>query len=606
MDDRKELKTLTDKFTANLAYYKDQKNAYNEHSCRIEYIDPLLVLLGWDVPNKKKLAPQYREVIAENYSTETDRPDYSLTLRGVAKLFVEAKKPSVDIFNHNESALQARKYGWNANHKIAVLTNFEYLIIYDTTVVPSESDYCAVARFKFYHYSDYINCFSEIKSLVSRDAVYSGDYDTYFDKHLFSETSQKQQVDILFLDQINRWRISLSNELYLKDTKYQSLDYLNDAVQEFINQIVFLRICEEKNLPMYRKLQETISDPEELNTRLSEMLHVADRRYNSGLFTGDSIVFDLSSSVIVEIVQSLYYPKSPYLFNIIETNLLGKIYEMFLTEQLSKMPDGTIGLAKKKDYSDRSIVTTPTEIVRYIVEQTLSRLCGNKTPQEILKLKIADIACGSGVFLDMAFDYLQNFCIEWYSKYKPSHLIEIGNGFYKLPLEEKKQLLCSCIFGIDIDFHAVEVTKFSLLLKLIENETAPSVVDSSPILSELSTNIFHGNALVGNNELEGDELTTEDMLAVVPFNISEMNLDSLFDAVIGNPPYVSTEDMHTLLPAIEFKAYKDKYDSSYKQFDKYFIFLERAINYVKCDGYIYAILFQTNFIKLMQEKYCGV
>ena len=134
------LKALTDKFATNLAYYKDQKNSYNEHSCRIEYIDPLLVLLGWDVANTKGLAPQYREVIAENYSSETDRPDYSLTLRGVAKLFVEAKKPAVDIFRHHDAALQARKYGWNANHKVAILTNFEYLIIYDTTVVPKDGD----------------------------------------------------------------------------------------------------------------------------------------------------------------------------------------------------------------------------------------------------------------------------------------------------------------------------------------------------------------------------------------------------------------------------------------------------------------------------------
>lgn len=49
-------------------FYKDTKNAYNEYSCRIEYIDRFLKLLGWDVANEKGLAPQYREVVAENYS----------------------------------------------------------------------------------------------------------------------------------------------------------------------------------------------------------------------------------------------------------------------------------------------------------------------------------------------------------------------------------------------------------------------------------------------------------------------------------------------------------------------------------------------------------
>ena len=75
-----DLQILVDRFTTNIEFYKDTRNAYNEHSCRIEYIDPLLKLLGWDVANEKGLAPQYREVTAENYSTRSDRPDYTVTL----------------------------------------------------------------------------------------------------------------------------------------------------------------------------------------------------------------------------------------------------------------------------------------------------------------------------------------------------------------------------------------------------------------------------------------------------------------------------------------------------------------------------------------------
>lgn len=107
MHNIEKLQTLINRFDADLAFYKDNKNAYNEYSCRMEYIDPLLKVLGWDVANTKGLAPQYREVIAENYSTQTDRPDYSLTLRGVTRFFVEAKKPAVDIFRATVPALQA-------------------------------------------------------------------------------------------------------------------------------------------------------------------------------------------------------------------------------------------------------------------------------------------------------------------------------------------------------------------------------------------------------------------------------------------------------------------------------------------------------------------
>ena len=172
------LKQLVHCFDENIKEYKSDK--YNEHSCRDEFINPFLEILGWDVANKKSLAPQFREVIAEYHANRSDRPDYSLTLRGVAKIFVEAKKPYVNISKESAPAIQTRKYGWNANHKVSILTNFEYLIIYDTTTVPNENDNCAVSRYRIYHYSEYIEKLDEISKLISRDAVYGGDFDRYF------------------------------------------------------------------------------------------------------------------------------------------------------------------------------------------------------------------------------------------------------------------------------------------------------------------------------------------------------------------------------------------------------------------------------------------
>lgn len=373
-----DLQNLVDRFQANIEFYKDTKNAYNEHSCRIEYIDRFLKLMGWDVANEKGLAPQYREVVAENYSTRTDRPDYTITLRGVPKFFIEAKKPAVDITRDASPAIQTRKYGWNAKHRLAVLTNFEYLAIYDTCHVAKEGDNCAVARYRLYHYTEYVKKFAEIHSLISRNAVYSGEFDSYLDVNFPASGGSIQQVDTLFLSQINEWRVALSNELYANGGRYVSLEVLNDVVQEFINQIVFLRICEDKNLPLYHKLKDTITDSIQLKDKLEELFPSSDRRYNSGMFSGEDIIFDLSCEVIKDIIAGLYYPQSPYLFNIIEPNLLGKIYEMFLTEQLVLLDDNTVGLGQKKDCQNRSVVTTPTEIVKYMVEKTLSKVCEGK------------------------------------------------------------------------------------------------------------------------------------------------------------------------------------------------------------------------------------
>ena len=155
--DIKKLKNLVIQFQKNRDYYHDAKNAYNEQSCRDEYISPLLECFGWDVQNAAGKDPQYREVRVEKVTRKTDRIDYTLTLNGVDKIFVEAKKPMVDITRDPEPAKQARRYGYNAKHSVAVLTNFEDLMIYDVTYEPKESDDARVALYKPSNYTDYVS-----------------------------------------------------------------------------------------------------------------------------------------------------------------------------------------------------------------------------------------------------------------------------------------------------------------------------------------------------------------------------------------------------------------------------------------------------------------
>ena len=599
-DHLKRLYTLIESFKKNIDYMKAPKNKYNETSCRNEYIDSFLEILGWDVTNKKEKDLQFREVVAEYNLSKKERPDYSLTLSGVPKLFVEAKKPSVDILSDPEPALQARKYGWNAGHKIVVLTNFENLVLYDTTVVPHEGDAPSVARYRVYNYQEYLSKYDDINKLISRESVYSGVFDEYFDSKFSGADHVTESVDMYFLRQVNQWRVALANELYKKGGSYANIDVLNDAVQEFINQIVFLRICEDRNLPLYHSLQENIKDKENLHSELEKMFKAADKRYNSGLFERNKIIFDLDNEIIKKIVEGLYYPQSPYLFNIIAPNMLGKMYEMFLTEELF-ISDGRVTLRKKKDSKNRSIVITPDEIVRYMASKTMKELCIDKAPDQIKQLRIADIACGSGIYLEEIFSQLQEYCVNWYLENDEQHLERGPGGRYKLPLKEKRELLTKCLYGIDVDIHAVEVAKFSLLIKLIEDETFPSVFSSDKILPDLVGNIFYGNSLVDSDMIADIDISESERIEIVPFDWSEMNV-SEFDVIIGNPPYVNTSDMYSLLPLKEVKeVYKKKYDTAYKQFDKYFIFIERALNKLKPKGYLCYIV-PNKFFKIDSGK----
>lgn len=119
---------------------------------------------------------------------------------------------------------------------------------------------------------------------------------------------------------------------------------------------------------------------------------------------------------------------------------------------------------------------------------------------------------------------------------------------------------------------------------MIEEETPASVSECVPILPDLSSNIKNGNALISRDDLGNDDITFELLCEIKPFQWEDINEGRKFDVIIGNPPYVKTEDMHTLESQYEFDIYKKKYKSAYKQFDKYFLFIEKAFDLLKNRG----------------------
>ncbi len=574
IDAKNNLKELINRFKVNYEFYNNSK--YNESECRLEFIDEFLKDFGWDVQNSNGKSPNLKEVVVESYEQELGKPDYTMTFNGISTFFVEAKKPAVNILDNSDCSFQTRRYGWSAKHRISILTNFKELLIYDCSDMPKSNDPTSKNLIAKYNYLEYFDKYDEIYELISKEIVYNGKFEEKFK----SFSAIGQTIDEMFLKQINDWRVQLGQELF--NIKGGNIEDINIEIQEFINEIVFLRICEDRNLPLYKTLQKSISIDSMLQKELEKIIEIADKRYNSGIFKARNIINELDKNILKNIITDLYYPNSPYDFTVISSNILGEIYEVFISETLI-VKNNEVILQAKKENLNRAIVTTPYDVVKFMVSKSLEKFTNKKSPEEIKKLRIADIACGSGIFLTEVLDYLINYCQDWYEKNKKyDNLEETYTNTYKLTYKEKKEILTNCLYGVDIDYQAVEVAKFSLLLKVLENETEETVINEKPVLPSLDSNIVNGNSLIDLEMIE--DATTDELINIRPFSFNDINGGNKFDLIIGNPPYVKTEDMIKLQDKKEVQAYKSKYYVAYKQFDKYFLFIQRAVDLVKDDG----------------------
>jgi hypothetical protein len=207
-------------------------------------------------------------------------------------------------------------------------------------------------------------------------------------------------------------------------------------------------------------------------------------------------------------------------------------------------------------------------------------------------MRILDPACGSGSFLLGAYQYLLDYHRDWYQKGGPQrHAKEIYQGYggqWHLTTREKKRILLNSIYGVDIDPQAVEVTKLSLLLKVMEGENQDTLERQMKLFKEralpdLGSNIKCGNSLIGPDFYQGKQmnlLDSEETYRINPFDwqkeFPEIMKAGGFDVVIGNPPYVRQEGLG------DAKTY---FLSHYKTFrptaDLYVNFIERGIGLLK-------------------------
>lgn len=596
---RQKLKELIEKYEANRNEIFLKKNNYNEANTRREYIDPFLEILGWDLQNKLGKSLLESDVIVENYvgSGKKNRADYSLRRNGSIFYTIEAEKPSKDIHKDYHPASQVLRYGWNANNDIGILINFEYIQIYQTYSKPSNEE---IKPWRDIRYDQYLENFDLIWNFLSCESVYNETADKEIAK-ITPESATKQKLDKYFLSELNSWRVSIGQDLVNADEKYidscAEFKTLNDDVQVFLNQIIFLRFAEDNQLEKQmnsNELEYIFKDYSTLPNEFDKRLKDLDIRYNSGIFENNSIVKKLQPETVKRIIESLYYPSSVYDFGIIDLGILGKIYEKFLQEVLYVVDNKKVVLRPTNQANISSVVSTPVELTRLITRQALSETLNRiKSVEELLKLKICDIAAGSGVFLVAAYDELENKVFELQNGTSQKHRKNIS-------LEIKKKIISDVLYGYDISSHASKVTKFSLALRLLKGEDISRFQGQMPIIPTMSLNIVTENSLVTMDDIGNVIEKNEDLAEMLPREINEICPASVvhkdFDVILGNPPYLETQKIKSG-SQIEFAVYRNKYVSSKKQFDKYFLFIEEMMNRLT-DGGSGTLIIQNKFFSI--------
>ncbi|MGA2363448.1 MAG: N-6 DNA methylase [Candidatus Aminicenantales bacterium] len=607
----KEIVRLVDKFKQHLDSYKSGQ--YNEAQLRIEFLDPFFKALGWDMDNTRGLAEAYKDVVHEDairIGGAVKAPDCCFRIGGTRKFFLEAKKPSVMISEETPAAYQLRRYAWSAKLPLSILSDFDEFAVYDCRIKPNKTDSAATARVFLCRFQDYPEKWEWISSIFSKDAVLKGSFDKYAEENKAKRGTA--EVDDDFLATIEHWRSELAKNLALRNSRLSHRE-LNFAVQRIIDRVIFLRICEDRGIELYGRLQALINGPN-IYRLLCEVFEDADAKYNSGLFhfkaekgrheLPDEITLGLEvdDKLLRDLLRGLYYPESPYEFTVFSADILGQVYEQFLGKVI-RLTEGHRAVVEDKPEVKKAggVYYTPTYIVDYIVKQTVDRLAESKNPKQVAKLRILDPACGSGSFLINAYQVLLDWHHDWYLAHNPESwtkgrnpvLVQTTAG-WKLTITERKRILLNNIYGVDIDPQAVEVTKLSLLLKVLEGESEQTIqpylrLFQQRALPDLGDNVKCGNSLIGPDFYQEPDLLNlghEEKLRINVFDWSGsdgfpkiMNQGG-FGAIIGNPPYGASLNEH------ELTYLRNHYGSSTKDFDTYSLFIEKAIGLAGKGGLI--------------------
>lgn len=557
-------------------------SGFSETDTRNQFVDPLLAALGWDVKNEAGRFRSQMEVVTERSEKlkgkgGTGRPDYKLRINGRDVMPVEAKKISAPLEIDASFSRQARSYGWSLSLPASVLTNFESLVVFDTTIEPRVEDGVNVARIPTgtFRYDEYVSRFDDLWNLLSYESLLTEGLEGIYNYEVPPRGASP--FDRAFLGDVRRWRLELATSVAQENPDLGSRE-VSVRTQKILNALFFLRVCEDRNLRKYEELKES--------SRIDNVVQLfreADRVYNAGLFPVLSTTV-VNSSTLNNLIEDMYWPRSHYAYGVMDPEVMAGMYDQYLSEHLVVGEQREVSVRTKPEVlHSGGVVSTPEYIVREIVESTLEMDdCWAEFPN--VTPRIVDPAVGSGTFLIETFKYLLD----------KAELNGTTPSF-----EVRSKIATDCLFGIDIDPAAVEVARLSVLLLVLgggEQEDAAEM----PQLPSLNANIIVGNSVVREDFDDLVPMAAKDInrraavKPLTPFGIHPGSKEGLkFDFLVCNPPYIRIQELSKFAAdqLTYFQHPKSGYECSQgNSFDTYQVFVERALELVKKKGRIGMII----------------
>jgi type I restriction-modification system DNA methylase subunit len=547
-------------------------------------------------------------------------------------------------------SIRRQAFDYKVNHKgcrFVITSNFEKLRLYIDDATDHEAfDLFQLTPEKFallYLCLQKDNLLKAIPLNIKQDSLVKEEQIT---KDFYKDYSQFKRE--LYRDLVRRnkkrLRTTLQGDTKIpEDTEHQNdLERLEKNIkltlfkksQKLIDRFLFIFFAEDRDLLEYNYTKKLLKDwqdvrkldiDEPLYDRFKKHFNYLDQgrknengrteifAYNGGLFKPDPILDSLE--IDDDLLHNHTYALSTYDFESqVDVNILGHIFENSLNEIESitaEIVDGEFDKQKSKRKKD-GVFYTPKYITKYIVENTVGKLCDEKktslgfreeeyfkgrgvgrkkrndsTIQKLvgilddyrnwlLQITICDPACGSGAFLNQALDFL----IKEHQYIDELKAKVLGGGLQFPDIENT--ILEHNIFGVDLNEESVEIAKLSLWLRTAQPRRK---------LNDLSSNIKCGNSLIDSKTIAGDKAFHWETAFTKVF------ANGGFDVVIGNPPYVRQE----LLDSKEKKWLTDNYTVGTGAADLYIYFYNQGLNILKENG-ILGFITPNKFIKARYGK----